>query len=711
MKTQSLPLLLPLLAAACGGSSGGSVTTQSNPPPTVQHARWAYSANVADDTLSAYGVEAETGRLMHRGYYRDPAAYSGPQEVIVHPNHPSLYAPNLRDAALPSNLSVFTVDPDSGALAARAPVEIGVGPHSMRLSPNGRTAYVTNSGDNDVRVFLVDDDTGDLAPLGTHATGAGPWTLGVDPKGRFLYVGNRFAATISIFQVDAGTGGLVGPPDVFTLNGALPFSMAVDESGSYLLVTTQNFQLLLSFSIDPQTGELQTVDAASIAEQPGGLAFGAGGEVVYVASRDEDTLTPFAFDPQTGSIGPPGAPVPTGENPNGITLDEGGSRAYVACDGSDEVVVFDLADPLVPVEVDRYRAREAPRVVGLVHGDEPLRPRAKALYTLNRDPGAGGGSLTTFNFDSSDGSLSNAGGDVLTGQDPSCLTVGPFGSFVYVTLRGDDAVQTFSISPSHELVSSGPPEPVAADPVGVAADPSGSYLFVTSASTDVVESYRTPFGGGSWAKIDEHATLSQPGAVAVDPTGRFLFVANEGSATITAYRLDGGIILAEASSAPAPTRSMPSALAFSAGGDQLYASTPGASPFDLVIAYTIDNEDGDLTLAPPGAEAKSWPTAVAVHPLLPRAYAALNDPAGSGGVATYVLDPATGRPTFLNTVAVGLNPKDLVLDPLGGFLFVANQGGQDVTLFAVNGAGDLILRGFAPTGSAPTSLDLLRAFD
>jgi len=194
----------------------------------------------------------------------------------------------------------------------------------------------------------------------------------------------------------------------------------------------------------------------------------------------------------------------------------------------------------------------------------------------------------------------------------------------------------------------------------------------------------------------------------VDPTGQFLYVANELSSSLSAFRIQNGSFVAELQGAPALT--MPKAIDRSADGSQILVSLHVDGSDDLVIAYNINSSNGGLSINPPGAVADAAPGSVAAHPVLDRAYAALNG-GGTGGVGLFDLDPTTGRPTFVETLATGLNPVDLMFGPTAKFLFVVNQGGADLTVFSVDGSGDLSELSSAGVGLAPRAIDMLTVYE
>jgi 6-phosphogluconolactonase len=93
--------------------------------------------------------------------------------------------------------------------------------------------YVASQNDNQISVFTIDSETGQLTPRVEVAMPGGPSLLAISPNRQFLYVGHREVPEISSHRIDPGTGGLtrngsVSPPDPTGF-------LATDRSGRYLL--------------------------------------------------------------------------------------------------------------------------------------------------------------------------------------------------------------------------------------------------------------------------------------------------------------------------------------------------------------------------------------------------------------------------------------------------------------------------------------------
>src|SRR5215467_15155358 len=104
--------LAVLLVAGCGGSGGGN----EGQVTTTVVARFAYVANMVTGSaagggeLSAFTIDASTGKLRHNGYAA-VASGGGLTSVAVSPSNTLVYATNS------SGVWGFKIDPASGTLS------------------------------------------------------------------------------------------------------------------------------------------------------------------------------------------------------------------------------------------------------------------------------------------------------------------------------------------------------------------------------------------------------------------------------------------------------------------------------------------------------------------------------------------------------------------------------------------------------------------
>ncbi|HIF41083.1 MAG TPA: hypothetical protein EYQ74_08290 [Planctomycetes bacterium] len=683
-------------------NDAGNVTAQLT-FSTVRAANWAYTANIIDNTISAFAVEASTGLLHYAGNYRDYAARQGPQAVIAHPTLPVIYVPNLWNASQPSDLSTFAVNQSTGALYPQDTVSLGPSPHFMVIHPDGRTAYVANHGSDSVRVFRVDSSTGLLTFLDNAATGDGPSDLALDPEGRFAFVPNNRDDSVTVFAIESSSG-LLMEPGITVPMGGKPSKLKSDPQGKFLFVLLDDTQQITAWQINPTTGGLTLVDTELACASPAAISVHPDQPFLYVPSLTTDSVSVFAYDRMTGDVMPSPYVLEVGSQPNGFTLDESNQSAYVTCSGSKDVFVLDMSAPAQPTVRDWKRGRRSPRVLGLIHGGTPLVPRAEGLYVLND----GDDSISAFDVDPIDGSLVAIETEWMTELGASSMAIDPRGRHVCVCYAISNTLQIYSIDHHDRTLSAvGPPHLLPATPAKIVLDPLGNHVYISYPMGSMLESYAVNSNTGELRFTATVGPLAQPDFIAIDPTGQFLYLSAEGASKLLGFRINNGQFIAPLGNLTTPEGTTGALLSFSRRADTLYAVLDGSG---LVLTCAIDATLGKLTpLGQPTSTGGPSLTFIC-HPSKDLAYAPLVDLTSNGEVGHYGLDPFSGQPSHQGSSSIGLEPVDLGFDPLGNFLYLADRDGGQVTVLRVGPDGQLTETSYSPAGSNPLQLLIRRGF-
>ncbi len=175
-------------------------------------ARFAYVLNYFSNTISQYAIE-KNGALEPAGApvdagqnSNDPGALTA---IRIDPKGTFLYASGR------SWLSVYAIDPASGALARPARTDLGIGDNTLRgfaIDPAGRFAYAIDSG----RIYsYAIGASGALAAVTgrkfSASAGEFPDAITIDPTGRFAYAyapGGATAPALFAYRIDSATGAL-----------------------------------------------------------------------------------------------------------------------------------------------------------------------------------------------------------------------------------------------------------------------------------------------------------------------------------------------------------------------------------------------------------------------------------------------------------------------------------------------------------------------
>ena len=240
------------------------------------------------------------------------------------------------------------------------------------------------------------------------------------------------------------------------------------------------------------------------------------------------------------------------------------------------------------------------------------------------------------------GCPSNGGGDGGFGEAaPSNVAVSPNGSFLYVSNRGSNSVFAYTIGATGALTAiAGSPFPAGTNPSAVEVSPNGDFLYVSNEGSNDVSAYMIG-GTGALTPVtgSPFAAGTTPSGVAVSPNNAFLYVSNQGSNNVSAYTITAvtGVLVPLVSGVGNPfvAGTSPSGVTVSPNGDFLYVSNQGSNN---VSAYTITAVTGVLV------------------PLI-------------SGVG--------------NPFAAGTSPSGVTVSPNGSFLYVSNQGSNNVSAFTI----------------------------
>ncbi len=328
---------------------------------------FSYVTNVADNTISAFSIDATTGAIAPAG----PPVTTGVSPLAIAGTSDKKYVYVVNSGS--NDVSAFAVDVGTGALTAvpGSPFAAGTNPRAVALYEDSYL-YVANSGSDDISVYQVDQSNGALSPIVSCATcsrstGAGPSAIAFTPRkyrqAENLFTANTRGSNISEFEFDAsgdlhpapgspflsgsnvsalafGAGGQFlyaadasgataaidgfnarsdSNPDALTRISGFPLALpsctfiVADQTGTYLYATTGTD--LLGYSIDALTGALTLLSGFPIAvgADVRSVSIDPTNQFLYVASGGAGTVTSYTLNAVTGALTlMPGSPFTVG---------------------------------------------------------------------------------------------------------------------------------------------------------------------------------------------------------------------------------------------------------------------------------------------------------------------------------------------------------------------------------------------------------------
>jgi DNA-binding beta-propeller fold protein YncE len=336
-------------------------------------------------------------------------------------------------------------------------------------------------------------------------------------------------------------------------------------------------------------------------------------------------------------------------------------------------------------------------------------------------------------------------------------TPSPGNAFVYTANAGGNSVSAFANDGTGALTPiPGSPFAVAGQPFGIAATPNHQFLYVSSFQNNQVNEFLISAASGVITPLTcttVATTDVQPLKIAINPTGTLLYTANQiGSVTGFSINATTGCLTAISTT---PTDTVARGITIDQSGQFVYVVTGGGGidafqigstgtltrlaiagfdsgtttmlavkavpTFEVLMAtdggstnnlrtFNINTTTGVLTpiIATAPGSSPANPSAIAFNTPLnattPLFYIA-NTASNNLTVGTVDATGAIGASPL--TVPVGTGPIDLAVDPLGKFLYVANNGSSTVSVLNANitaANATTALISTSPTGGGPESI-------
>jgi YVTN family beta-propeller protein len=192
--------------------------------------------------------------------------------------------------------------------------------------------YVTSEGlDSVTPIDIATNTSGPLIPVGTS-----PYAIAITPDGKTAYVTNGFDTTVTPIDIATNTPGT--PINVTSR----PFGIAISPDGITAYVACANINSIIPIDIATNT----TNTPLNWGNDPFGLAITPDGQTAYVLNNNLNTVTPITI--ATNTLG---TPIVVGSNPYDIAITPDGKKAYVANISSANVTCIDITTNTVETTI------------------------------------------------------------------------------------------------------------------------------------------------------------------------------------------------------------------------------------------------------------------------------------------------------------------------------------------------------------------------
>ena len=340
-------------------------------------------------------------------------------------------------------------------------------------------------------------------------------------------------------------------------------------------------------------------------------------------------------------------------------------------------------------------------LVGVLLGGVPLTAEATTYVYVSV---TGEKRIAIYKLKQDTGALSIVSHVEVEGQ-PGPLAIDPQHRFVFASIRSANRFATYRFQKD-----SGQLEPVSvSDPRGSAAylstDQTGRFLFSAHYGEGKIGVHpigdEGKLGDPVWTETAEKAH-----SILIDKSNRFVFVPHTGPNAVFQFLFDAqqGTLSPNAEPQVSPDKGQgPRHVFFHPTLDVVYTvNEQGGS----VTAWTLDREQGRLvklqavSTLPPDFQEKNSCSDIEITPSGRFLFASNR---GHDSIASFAIDPKTGKLTALRQTETEKTPRQFNIDPSGNFLIVAGQGNGRLSVYRINSkTGRLNRQGGYAVGGRPS---------
>jgi YVTN family beta-propeller protein len=205
-----------------------------------------------------------------------------------------------------------------------AEIKVGSVPQRVAITPDGKTAYVTNDLFNSVTPINLATNT----PGTEIKVGAGPIGIGITPDGKTAYVCNGGANSVTPIEV------ATNKPGTEIKVGETPKSCVVSPDGKTVYVVNKagNSVTPIEVATNKPGAEIK------VGSEPDDVVFTPNGKTAYVTNSASNSVTPIEV-----ATNKPGAEIKVGSEPFGLAVTPDGKTVYVNNFNSDSVTPIEVA--------------------------------------------------------------------------------------------------------------------------------------------------------------------------------------------------------------------------------------------------------------------------------------------------------------------------------------------------------------------------------
>lgn len=325
----------------------------------------------------------------------------------------------------------------------------------------------TNKNPNGINVFLFNENEGSATHINSVDGIENPSFICIDEKNNHVFAVSETAMTdgkeggqVFSYKFSEETGTLTIINAQLT-NGGAPCHVSVDSSGNNLYVVNYSGGNIGRFSVD-ETGFIKPLDDLvqhsgkgirldrQEGPHPHSIILDATNEYAYVPDLGLDKIFIYKLDQENRTFSAfKEVNVHSGAGPRHLVIHPNLPYAYVINELDCTICAFKMETDgaltlhqTIPTLLESNLMEDS-------GADIHVAPNGKFLYASNR----GDDSVTIFQIDQNDGSLTRIGNTSTYGKTPRNFAISPDGKYLLAANQNSDSIKIFKIDEENGLLS------------------------------------------------------------------------------------------------------------------------------------------------------------------------------------------------------------------------------------------------------------------
>ncbi len=284
-------------------------------------------------------------------------------------------------------------------------------------------------------------------------------------------------------------------------------------------------------------------------------------------------------------------------------------------------------------------------------------------------------------------------------------------TFLFVSLRGDNAIAIFRINPQDGSLEKILNQPVSGGPAALATDDLNRCLYVAQRSSNHISAYQIHPENGKLSLSNSIAAVDNPVYLSTDRSSKYLLSAYFAANKAAVYSINQDGTLQTTPTQVISTGTNPHAVLTDPSNRFLYLTNMTGNKIQL---FRFDSISGKMNPSEPAElipPANTGPRHMVFHRKMPLLYV-VNELGNS--VSVYQFDNESGSLTARQIISTlpdnytgSSKCADIHLTPDNHFLYASNRGHESLAAFQVDTVTGLLSNvGIYPTVNSPREFDI-----